>query len=550
MAEETTKTIEKNIKLNPQVWNVQLNPDLVAQVLYVYMNNERKGTAKAKTRGEVSGGGRKPWRQKGTGRARQGSIRSPLWRKGGVVFGPTDKRNWKRDINEKKIGHHLIPITTERELTFYENIFRLPAATKIIINFQKQSKSLYWILNSDLEIKFDNNEEYYQKFFELFQIAVECRLRTQYKVGFELSGGIDSSSVVLMAKKIFSKDKKLVNTFSIIFEEIKESDESYYINKVVETGGIKPHYLIGDSISPFSDIDKILFFNEEPSQTPNISMIWQLFRKMNDNNIRVVLGGHDGDCLLYKGEKYLMELFFTLRWKKLIQELKFTSKIHQSNLFKLFISKVIFQSCEKCENIWLKFKRERKEKDFLNLNKEFVKKLNLKREFKIYFLDPFRDANNSKKMHYYYLSSGTHQMIFEMMDRLAGYFNIEPRHPMMDKRLLEFCHAIPTEFKYNKGWGRLLTRIGLSELLPQEIKCRIGKTNFFPVFNRNLLLYEKISLDKLIYKNKFTKKYSNCENLTKIYQRYKKGKKGADSIDIWKIAILSLWLNKLNKIIP
>jgi large subunit ribosomal protein L4 len=96
-----TKINTTDIKLNSKVWEVELNQDLVAQVLYVYMSNERKGTATAKTRDEVRGGGRKPWRQKGTGRARHGSIRSPIWRKGGVVFGPTEKRNWKRKINDK-----------------------------------------------------------------------------------------------------------------------------------------------------------------------------------------------------------------------------------------------------------------------------------------------------------------------------------------------------------------------------------------------------------------------------------------------------------------
>ena len=112
MAEKKTET-KKEIKLNPQVWEVELNPDLIAQVLYVYRSNERKGTATTKTRGEVAGGGKKPWRQKGTGRARQGSIRSPLWRKGGVVFGPTN-RNWKKKINSKMAKKATCMMLSER----------------------------------------------------------------------------------------------------------------------------------------------------------------------------------------------------------------------------------------------------------------------------------------------------------------------------------------------------------------------------------------------------------------------------------------------------
>ncbi len=116
MVEKKTKKTE-DIKLNPKVWEVELNPDLVAQVLYVYMSNERKGTATAKLRSEVRGGGRKPWRQKGTGRARHGSIRSPIWRKGGVVFGPTAKRNWKRKINAKMKKKAMCMILSERMVT-------------------------------------------------------------------------------------------------------------------------------------------------------------------------------------------------------------------------------------------------------------------------------------------------------------------------------------------------------------------------------------------------------------------------------------------------
>ncbi len=94
------KETEESLSLNEKVWNLPENIDLLTQVLYVYNSNKRKGTAKTKTRAEVAGGGRKPWRQKGTGRARAGSIRSPLWIKGGRAFA-LGKQNLKKKINEK-----------------------------------------------------------------------------------------------------------------------------------------------------------------------------------------------------------------------------------------------------------------------------------------------------------------------------------------------------------------------------------------------------------------------------------------------------------------
>jgi large subunit ribosomal protein L4 len=81
---ETVQTIE----LDDAVFNVPMNHSLVHQALIIYQLNKRQGTHDTKTRAQVSGGGRKPWVQKHTGRARQGSIRSPQWRHGGVVFGP------------------------------------------------------------------------------------------------------------------------------------------------------------------------------------------------------------------------------------------------------------------------------------------------------------------------------------------------------------------------------------------------------------------------------------------------------------------------------
>ena len=88
------------VEISDVLFNVPMNPDLVHQTLVRQRANARVGTASTKSRGQVAGGGRKPWRQKGTGRARAGSIRSPLWRGGGITFGPKP-RSYRQAMPKK-----------------------------------------------------------------------------------------------------------------------------------------------------------------------------------------------------------------------------------------------------------------------------------------------------------------------------------------------------------------------------------------------------------------------------------------------------------------
>jgi len=92
---QTTEEIPEFSKIT------ETDKKLVSQVIVAYLSSKRKPIAHTKTRGEVRGGGRKPWKQKGTGRARAGSIRSPLWRGGGAIFGPQKTRKFEKKINKK-----------------------------------------------------------------------------------------------------------------------------------------------------------------------------------------------------------------------------------------------------------------------------------------------------------------------------------------------------------------------------------------------------------------------------------------------------------------
>jgi len=115
----------EELKLADSVFGLPANDDLVHQVYVALMGNKRQVVADTKTRGERAGSGIKPWRQKGTGRARVGSVRTPVWRKGGVVFGPKSDQNFKKKINKKMNAKALATVLSgklrDSELVIVEN---------------------------------------------------------------------------------------------------------------------------------------------------------------------------------------------------------------------------------------------------------------------------------------------------------------------------------------------------------------------------------------------------------------------------------------------
>ncbi len=103
-----------NIKLPEGIFGLKWNADLVHEVVRLMNSNSRTAIAHTKTRGEVRGGGKKPWKQKGTGRARHGSSRSPIWVGGGVTHGPRNDKNFDRKINKKAKTKALFTILSRK----------------------------------------------------------------------------------------------------------------------------------------------------------------------------------------------------------------------------------------------------------------------------------------------------------------------------------------------------------------------------------------------------------------------------------------------------
>ena len=139
----------KELELNENVFGIEPNENIVHSAIVNYLANQRQGTQNTKTRAEVSGGGRKPWKQKGTGRARQGSIRAPQWIKGGIALGPRP-RSYSYKINKKEkriaIKSILSSKVAEKELIVLDKLelkeIKTANMVKVLNNVKAEGKTL------------------------------------------------------------------------------------------------------------------------------------------------------------------------------------------------------------------------------------------------------------------------------------------------------------------------------------------------------------------------------------------------------------------------
>jgi len=157
----------KELELNENVFGIEPNENIVHSVIVNYLANQRQGTQNTKTRAEVSGGGRKPWRQKGTGRARQGSIRAPQWIKGGIALGPRP-RSYSYKINKKEkrlaIKSILSSKVAEKELVVLDKLelkeIKTANMVKILNNVKAEGKTLILLpANNENVLKSSRNIE-------------------------------------------------------------------------------------------------------------------------------------------------------------------------------------------------------------------------------------------------------------------------------------------------------------------------------------------------------------------------------------------------------
>jgi asparagine synthase (glutamine-hydrolysing) len=464
-------------------------------------------------------------------------------------------------LNELRVADYLINLYEDRAMTFYKDIFRLPASSTLTVTRTRMQIRQYWTLDSSRELRLKDDREYTDAFREVFTEAVKCRVRSAFPVGSALSGGLDSSAIACTARNLLiaNKPEASLHTFSIIFPDLPEQDlrvidERPYIDAVLATGHFQSHLIHGDRLSPMEDVSRVHHHLDEANFAPNLYLHWGMYRAARHNGVRVFLDGLDGDTTVSHGFEYLEELARRFRWKQLNTEASLLAK----NLFGgSRARKVIWNYCVKdMAPVWMhrawrllhgRFHEVRSNSTLVH--PEFTRRMALRQRARL--LTRIQRPRNAREYHHKVLNLSLYAHALEMADKASAAFSVEARYPFFDRRLIELCLAMPATQKLANGWNRVVFRRAMEGILPPEIQWRANKGNLSPNFHRKLLDFNGGTLESIASGSACSGgtfgDYVDTSAMQRALLQYRAaplGAGGKHSIQLFMAANLALWLDQ------
>jgi asparagine synthase (glutamine-hydrolysing) len=453
-----------------------------------------------------------------------------------------------RLLNEQRLGDYLEGIFEDKRSTFYRDILRLPPAHSATVSAEAVRLHCYWSLDGTSELRLGSNGEYAAAYRETFTEAVRCRLRSAFPVGSHLSGGLDSSSITCVARDLLgTKEDRRLNSYSIIFDEVPESDERPFINAVVEEGGLEPHYVRGDAVTPLTDVERVLWHQDEPFCGPNLFLNWQVWTAAREDGVRVLLDGIMGDNVVSHGFAYLNELARSWRWVKLAREIKALAGRRNTPHWKI-VGRYVWNDGIKPKFGVRQFAARIKPHETVNpvTNRDFAQQMGLTEHIKCREEVRQGRLRSVKQDHYQELVSGIIPAALEMVDKGACAFNIELRIPFLDRRLVELCFAMPPEQKIHNGWTRVVARRALVDHLPKKVRSRVDKGDLGVNFIRALISEQSQLRELLFGRPKLVGRFINEDSLRVLYDRLlrKEAVNDDEALMLFSVSTLSLWLRE------
>jgi len=311
---------------------------------------------------------------------------------------------------------------------------------------------------------------------------------------------------------------------------------------------------------------------------------WELNRAAQESGVRVILDGFDGDTTVSHGAVRFTELAEAGQWEVFAREAGAVSQhfpVSAQDLLQTYGLNCLDSLAKKQR--WLTFctainqinkyfhvsrrdlvwrhgltafvparilRRQRSRNNGVDpiINPDFARYVGLQERMRVLDRDRSNPPRTVREDQWRSLTSGLFTSVLELSDRSAAAFSVDVRHPFMDKRLIEFCLALPPEQKLYQGWSRIVMRRAMSNILPEEVRWRGGKTDLNANFLRGLMTFDRKILDDMVFgPSEAFAKYIDTAILRLVYQRLRSRDKVKldDVMRIWKAVTLAYWLENI-----
>ena len=446
-----------------------------------------------------------------------------------------------QEPNEAFIAEYLWGGLTDRRETLYQRIFRLEPSHYLIVDRDGLTIRQYYDLNPESQIKYTDEREYAEHFFDIFEQTVRSRMRSITGIAAELSGGLDSSSVVGMSQSLLragTVPTSRFETFSTIYSDPR-CDERAYIDDVVGMWNLKEHRVEARAPGLSIFADKAQRYKDLAGY-PDSVRYEALRNVVGQCGYQVLLTGAGGDDWLGGSRFYYADLLREHRFRELIGEFKANlqnvgaSGGQLRNFLKFGVWPLMPAAVLRTVRI---LEGNGDSPDWID--SEFIKRSGLVERLER------RKTNKSlsfaRREIYDLFHDGWATHMLELEDRGAAWMGIELRSPFHDRRLIEFAFAIPEDQRSRNGHAKFVLRQAARELIPRTVGMRLDKGDFSGEVTSTLEFLARAKFFDSI--NVASLGWVNPEALRKILANCLSSSRRPDPWPLWRTFNLELWFN-------
>lgn len=460
-----------------------------------------------------------------------------------------------KQINEARIADFLVEQLegVDKTSTFYKSISRLPPAHTLLISKEKKLIEQYWELDAETEIRYQSDDEYVEAFHDIFKKSVSDRLRCHGQATSMLSGGNDSSYIVGTARHLL-QDLGLdpLPVYSGVSENDPDCRETQCIQSVIAQGGIESIRVKLDDVTNY---EQEILGTDSATEDPfdSVMTLRRLFYLMaRDRGQRVMLDGVEGDLVHSLSTSYPASLFRCGHYARAISE---SFDIWRHTYGKQMSLNYTFKATIRAAFIPGILRRWRSKLSAKSIqannilkgniiNRDFAKEVDI--ESRLAQLAGHTVSGTHASLREKQIQNITHPYLttaLERYDRVAAVCTIEPRHPLLDKRLVEFSVSLPWEQKVSNGWSKYIIRRAGDSFLPNEVVWRRGWDDIGWSFTRALILERsEMMADQVKKRRGLLSPYVAPEVLKTIANDSKIVASSDYEESIWSLFHLSNWL--------